>query len=313
VLIIEVNDGELTDNATVTVNLNEIVNRGPVISDATFAIDENSAVGTEVGTVTASDPDGDVLTYSIVTGNDLGAFQLDASTGTISILDSEPLDFEVNPTFNLAIQVSDSELTDLGIITINLNDVEDLNQAPIVSNATLEIDENSPEGSMVGTVVATDPEGDVLTYAIASGNDLNAFQINSNSGELTVNDSDPLNFELNPSFNLAVEVSDGELSDVGLITINLNDLEEPLSIGAAFDEISLFPNPTTGIVVITQGEDEILMISVTDLNGKEIHFEMEKKKKNLVIDLLDSPAGIYNVHLLSNNGEMDLRVIKRDK
>ena len=70
-----------------------------------FILDENSDVDHVVGTVSASDPDPfDALTYSITSGNISNAFKID-SNGVIQVENFEAVDFEVNPVFNLTVQV----------------------------------------------------------------------------------------------------------------------------------------------------------------------------------------------------------------
>jgi len=56
-------------------------NSAPSIADQTFSVPENSAIGTAVGTVKASDDDGDSLVFSIINGNTGDAFQIAANTG----------------------------------------------------------------------------------------------------------------------------------------------------------------------------------------------------------------------------------------
>src|SRR5688572_32644318 len=53
-----------SDDAFITINLND-VNESPAAIDATLSLNENAANGTAVHTVSAADPDGDVLTYAI--------------------------------------------------------------------------------------------------------------------------------------------------------------------------------------------------------------------------------------------------------
>ena len=68
------------------------VNEAPTVNDQSFAIDENSADGTSVGMVAASDVDaGDTLSYAI-TGST--AFEIDIDTGEITVADSTQLDYE---------------------------------------------------------------------------------------------------------------------------------------------------------------------------------------------------------------------------
>ena len=123
--------GGLTDTAAVTVNLTN-VNEDPSASDATFGLAENSANGTAVGSVSASDPDaGDTLSYAITGGDPGGAFAIDSATGEITVADSSQLDFETSPVFNLTVTVTDAGgLTDTAAVTVNVTDV---NEAPTVS------------------------------------------------------------------------------------------------------------------------------------------------------------------------------------
>lgn len=125
-------NGGISNLATVTLTI-EAANTAPEVDDATFTIDENSAAGTIVGDVAATDAEGDTLTYSIVAGNESGAFAIDSATGRITVVDPAPLDFETTPTFILTVQVADDgagNLTGTGTITINLADV---NEAPPVT------------------------------------------------------------------------------------------------------------------------------------------------------------------------------------
>ena len=103
-------------------------------------------------------------------------------------------------------------------------------EAPIIDNQTLtSVDENSTNGTVVGTVAASDPDaGDTLTYTITGGNTGDAFAINASTGEVTVNSQAALDFETTPIFNLTVQVEDsGGLTDDATVTINLNDITEP--------------------------------------------------------------------------------------
>ncbi|MEQ8548418.1 MAG: FG-GAP-like repeat-containing protein [Cyclobacteriaceae bacterium] len=110
------------------------------------------------------------------------------------------------------------------------------NTPPTISNQTFDIDENSAANAVVGTVVASDDDQDALTYSIVSGNTSQAFAIGTSTGELTVNSSNALDYETNPSFSLSVRVSDGNASSSATITINLNDIDESL-IGTLENQI----------------------------------------------------------------------------
>ena len=85
--------GGLTDTATVTVNVTD-VNEGPTANAATFAVAENAANATTLGSVTGSDPESDALTYAITAGNTGGLFAVDAATGALTVADNSGLDHQ---------------------------------------------------------------------------------------------------------------------------------------------------------------------------------------------------------------------------
>lgn len=113
-------NGGVSNAATVNIRLRP-VNDPPIVDDAAFSLDEGSPAGTPVGTVIASDPEGSSLHFAITSGNDAGAFAIDADTGAITVADSTPLDFRTNPQFALAVAATDDTgLTGAATITINL-------------------------------------------------------------------------------------------------------------------------------------------------------------------------------------------------
>jgi len=99
--------------------------------------------------------------------------------------------------------------------------------ATAVVNEGFALDENSPNGTVVGNVLATDPDvADILTYSITAGNTGSAFAIDNN-GWITVNNSAALDFETNPTFTVTVEVDDGNGGiDTDTVTISLNDIND---------------------------------------------------------------------------------------
>ncbi|MFY0592355.1 glycosyl hydrolase [Roseivirga sp.] len=96
------------------------------MEDATMSINENSEVGTLVGTPESEYSGTGTLSYSITSGNGSGAFQISNTSGSISVADSDLMDFETTPTFTIGLSVTDGELTATATITINLNDEEEI-------------------------------------------------------------------------------------------------------------------------------------------------------------------------------------------
>ncbi|NVO19613.1 MAG: T9SS type A sorting domain-containing protein [Bacteroidetes bacterium] len=255
-MIIKVTDNgtsPLSSQATVVVNLIN-VNEAPVISNQSFTLAENTANGTSVGTVVATDPDaGQALTYSILSGNTNGAFAINSSNGNITVSNSTVLNFESTPSFSLVIKVQDNGTTALSnqaTVAIGLTNV---NEAPILANQSFSVAENSGNGTVVGTIVASDPDaGSVLTYVLVSGNINGAFAVNSVTGALTVLNYAALNFEFIPTFSLTVKVLDNgspSLISQANMTVNLINVNEPPVI--ANQSFSIAENTTNSTSVGT--------------------------------------------------------------
>ncbi|MCP3675191.1 MAG: hypothetical protein GY829_12070, partial [Gammaproteobacteria bacterium] len=98
----------------------------PVVTAATFTVDENSADGTAVGTVAATDLDGDSLAWAIIGGNAGTPFAIDSSSGDITVADDTQLDYETTSSYSLTVEVSDGTNTGSGTIAVDLSDLTDL-------------------------------------------------------------------------------------------------------------------------------------------------------------------------------------------
>ncbi|MCB9946425.1 MAG: cadherin repeat domain-containing protein [Rhodospirillaceae bacterium] len=144
-------------------------------------------------------------TYYIVSGNDDGAFAVDASTGVLTVADASRIDFETGPTRFLVIQSDDGVTVHTFTITV---DVMDVNEAPVLSDADFTISEAAASGAAVGTLTATDQDaGAVLSYSITGGNADGAFTIDAATGAVTVADPSVLDHETAGTRTLTVEVS----------------------------------------------------------------------------------------------------------
>ncbi len=194
--------------------------------------------------------------------------------------DVTQLDFETTPSFTLTVQVQDNgtgALTDTAFVTVNLNDIND---APVVNDQSFAVDENSANGTLVGTVLASDEDPlDTLSYSITAGNSGNAFVIDAATGELRVNDVTQLDFETTPSFTLTVQVQDngtGALTDTALVTVNLNNIDDtpPVPVantGFALPEGGRFTLSTSALQFVDSDQppsNVVYQVIEPPLNGR---------------------------------------------
>ena len=166
--------GKLTSNQfKITVKIqNE--NDPPTIADQTFTIAEKKADGSDwpsgtfVGEVTtASDPDDDPLTYSIVTTG--VPFKFKNNTNELVVADGSVLDFETKPTWTFKVQVTDpSGDYATANITVKLTDVnEPIGDFVLKEYSVKENTDEHPAVTSIGSFEVFDPDaGDVLSYSI---------------------------------------------------------------------------------------------------------------------------------------------------
>ncbi|MDB5386173.1 MAG: hypothetical protein JWM11_1819 [Planctomycetaceae bacterium] len=215
-------------------------------------VPENSAFGTAVGTIAASDPDsGQTLTYAITGGDPNNAFSINSTTGVITVRTPVLFDFETLPLYTLNIAVTDSSfpgVTTIGVITVN---VTNLNETPVVQNKTLNLGENPPMGTAVTVVTATDVDvGQTRTFSISGGNPNNAFVIDPVTGVLSVNNPAGVDFETTPTIILTIAATDNgvpSLTGFGTVTIHVGNVNEPPVINA--QTLSVPENSAVGAVV----------------------------------------------------------------
>lgn len=295
---------DIADNAS-TFTLAITQNQAPSLNDQTFDVGEASANGTLIGTITADDAnlgDGDTLSFDITGGNSDGAFAVDGSTGEITVADATHLDFETTPVFNLTVQVIDSGgdgsgvpgsgFSDSATITIQ---VLDENEAPAINDHTFTVAENSVSSTPVGTVTASDPDGDtLLEFAITAGNDGSAFEIHPGSGEITTANHFVLDFETTETFVLEVTVTDGgNLSDSGNVTVNLTDINEPVSVADQIFTVSLADPPGSivdTVEVVDPDANDSFLFEITASDAPAGTFAIDPNSGTLSVS---DPTGLH--------------------
>jgi hypothetical protein len=185
----------------------------------------DTTAGVSVGTLTSVDADTGLTAhaYTIVGGADAAKFTIGGVNSDQLVLSDGILDYETKPSYAVTVRSTDVDdlFVDQGLVVAVCN----INEPPVVSGGPFSLPENSPNGTVVGSIVATDPESGPVSFSITSGNTGGAFTI-SPTGQITVANSTELDFETIPVFNLVVTVSDGVNNVPFPVTINLIDVPE---------------------------------------------------------------------------------------
>jgi Ca2+-binding RTX toxin-like protein len=170
-------DGQTADQ-TVSVAIAAVNSRPLFASDQpSLSIDENAAAGTVLGTLVATDPDGNALRFLDLP--ETSPFSI-SSAGVISLKPGSALDYETASSFTIAVQVTDEQLTAVREFSVAVNDVQERPSAPQLVGAPLEVaPEGTGGGTQIATFTATDPDGDPLSFRLRSGSPA-VFAMNGN-------------------------------------------------------------------------------------------------------------------------------------
>ena len=229
-LTVSVDDGEFSGVSNLTIDVGN-VNERPETFDIDSSVAEDAAIGVTIATVAATDPDDDPLGFAITRGPN-ALFAVDPDTGVVTTIGT--LDHETGATHVLTVTVSDGQLATDATVTITVTDV---NEVPQASGVTSQVAEDVATGTEIGTVVATDPENDVLTYAITEGDSGGRFAIDAD-GLVTV--ALPLDYETATSHMLTVSVSDGALSTTAEVAVDVTDIYEVDPAYDPYDDDTIF-------------------------------------------------------------------------
>ena len=273
-----VSDGGLTSRqATVNVTVNS-VNDPPVFPAATTtrSVSQNAQPGANVGQpLTATDADGDVLTYSL-TGVAASDFEIEEHTGQVTLRQGTVLDPETQPSYTGTATVTDpssaSATTDL---TITVTAVAQrtsgggggggggaqVNRDPEFvdgQRTTRRVPEDTPVGGAFGDpVTATDDDDDTLTYTLR-GDDAGSFTIDGRTGQLSA--KAPLDYESRANYRMEVRVADGEGGDDAIrVTVSVTNVNEP----------PLISGPVA-MEYEENGEDAVATYAAADPEGGEV-------------------------------------------
>lgn len=113
------------------------------------------------------------------------------------------------------------------IVSLEAQISELFNRPPRLEDASLDVPENSPQGTTIGRVVAQDLDlGDRVSYEFTKGNGAGVFAIDADRGIVTLEKA-VLNHETAASHELTVQVTDSrEQSASATLTINVTNVDE---------------------------------------------------------------------------------------
>ncbi|XP_041643198.1 cadherin-8 isoform X2 [Cheilinus undulatus] len=305
--------GGLSGTTTVTVTLTDINDNPPKFSKSLyeFVISEDLPIGKMGGKVKANDRDigeNSKSTYSIVEGDEQGMFEIitdtQAQEGILRL--KKPLDYESKRAFTLKVEATNirSEPSSGGpykdSATVKIV-VEDSDEPPVFSKPVyqLEVNENAPINTVIGTVTARDPDssGSQVRYFIDRHTDLERqFNINVDDGKITL--ARPLDRETDMWHNITVtatEVRNHSQISRAIVAIRVMDINDNAPEFATENEAVVCENGKPGQL--------IQIVSAVDkddpIQGHYFHYR-------LIPEMLNNPN-----FTIQNNNDNSISVLAR--
>ena len=241
------------------------INYSPVANDTAITSSEDRDY---TGMLSASDSDGDALTYSIIIGPANGrATVSDNATGTFSYRPVE----DYTGLDSLIFSVTDSVLSDIATVSITVTAVND---APVAVTAAVTTEEDMDYG---GLVSAFDIDNDPLTYSLLTEPSHGTVSItDSSAGTYTY--SPKVNYNGSDSFTFTS--SDGTLSDTSKVSITVTAVND---------------SPVAFAERVTTSEDTKYsgLVSASDIENDILTYNILTNPSNGTVSITNSSLGTF--------------------
>ncbi|NXW33976.1 CADH9 protein, partial [Phaetusa simplex] len=304
--------GGLSGTTTVNITLTDVNDNPPRFPQSTyqFSSPESAPPGTPLGRIKANDPDvgeNAEIEYSISNGDGSDMFDIvtdkDTQEGIITV--KKHLDFENKMLYTLRVEATNTHpdprflqlgpFKDTALVKIS---VEDIDEPPVFSRPwyLIEVDEDAKEGSIIGQVVAQDPDitKNAIKYSVDRHTDLDRiFNIYSGNGSLFI--SKPLDREETPWHNITViatEINNPKQTSQIPVFIRILDINDHAPEFAKYYETFVCENAKAGQLIQT--------VSAVDKDepprGHKFFFELVPEfalhPNFSIVDNKDNTAGI---------------------
>uniref|UniRef100_A0A8C5LC81 Dachsous cadherin related 2 n=1 Tax=Jaculus jaculus TaxID=51337 RepID=A0A8C5LC81_JACJA len=267
----------------VSVSIQDVNDNSPRFDRRSYqaSVSEGQLFNAHVIQVFATDLDGGLnglVEYSIISGNQDEAFQVDALCGVITT--NAILDRESTGSYSLIVQATDKgmpKLSDTTLIKVQVADIND--NAPIfLPSEAVEIAENSLPGVTVSRVSAYDADlNTALTFSFANkSNPGGHFTIDQHTAVVTL--AKTLDFEDTTDYELLVRVSDSVHQAEAPLVVRVLDVN---------DNPPVFPQDfyQATLAESTPGGYPVLTVSATDSESNgNISYRIRSSVEDFSID-----------------------------
>ena len=305
-----VTDGLYGASTPITVNISD-VNEVPLFGAIAGEISVNENINTTLTTITASDEDGDTLSYSL-TGDDSSLLSIDSS-GNVSFKTSPdfeiPSDSNEDNIYSFAVVANDGSLSATSpnvLVTINnLND-----NAPTFVDLSTSVEVTNGQTN-VFDIATVDADGDDVTLS-KTGTDSSVFSI-SDSGNLSFTSApdfaNPTDSDGDNVYKLNIVASDGAFStssdeiSITVLEVNnppvINDLQTSYSHSENTVEMATFS--------VSDPENNSLSVGVSGDDSSGFIVENNSVLKYVGGVNFENPTdsdanNVYNIQVFADDG-----------
>ncbi|XP_047904367.2 cadherin-10 isoform X2 [Anser cygnoides] len=291
--------GGLSGTTTVNITLTDVNDNPPRFPQSTIhlRIPESSPVGTAIGSVKATDADtgkNAEVEYRIIDGDGTDMFEIvtqkDTQEGIITV--RKPLDYETRRLYTLKVEAENTHVDprfyylgpfkDTTIVKIS---VEDVDEPPVFSRSSylFEVHEDIELGTIIGTVMARDPDSasSPIRFSLDRHTDLDRI-FNIHSGNGSIYTSKPLDREISQWHNLSViaaEINNPKDTTRVPVYVRILDVNDNAPQFAVFYDTFVCENARAGQLIQT--------ISAVDkddpLGGQKFFFSLAAVNPNFTV------------------------------
>ena len=293
-------NGELLRTDKFTFTRIEEPNQAPSTATLDASTVAENADGAVIGTLSATDPDGDAVTFSVDAAS---PFEVDGAT--LKLKAGESLDYEEGATVSVDVTATDGKGgSSVTTLLIAVTDVDEAPGAPVLTTDG-PVAENAA-GAVIGTLSALDDASGGVTFTVADPRFVVVGQ------ELRLADGVALDFETDgASVAVSVTANDGTTDTAADVTVAVADVNDAptLADGAALADaaVAFGAGGTIDLSVLgasDQDAGDTVAYGFAGADGTTLPEGFAISGTDLVVPA-DAPAGAYEVEVFATDGEAD--------
>jgi hypothetical protein len=214
-------------------------NTPPVANDQSVTLDEDTSTS---GAVTGTDADGDSLIYQLVSGPTHHFGFSFRSNGNFTYTPQG--DYAGTDSFTFR-AFDGTDYSDPATVDLNVTPVNDAPYGLALSGSSVDENVDTTSSVLIGTLSASDVDGDALQFSLVPGEgDNDRFEISGS--ELRLRAGETVDYETQPAYSVTVAVSDGSVSvqqvfnitvidDPGAVTVDVVPASDANEVSKKFD------------------------------------------------------------------------------